>query len=124
MRLPARLPARLLTSTRRQLQQFSTSPPTPQPVRVYTPIRNTGDFHTALRLSTTANAPLITLWTASYCPSCRTVKRELEKLFAERGGSAGSMEAKDLQYVEVELDAQGGGVDELGVRYMVCHDGS
>jgi hypothetical protein len=92
-------------STARSLQQ----------VRIYTPVRNTGDFHTALRTSTTANTPLITLFTASYCPSCRVVKAALEKHFKERGDAA-----PDLQYAEVELDAQGGGVEELGSRYMVC----
>ena len=92
---------------------FSTTPVLRR-TRIYTSIRNEFDLHTALRLSTTANTPLITLWTTSYCPSCRSVKAQLEKMFEDRGD-----ELPDLRFVEVELDAQGGNVAELGSRYMV-----
>jgi hypothetical protein len=85
-----------------------------QKARIYDSVRNENDFHTALRLSTQINTPLITLWMASYCPSCRTVRPRLLELLANRGDMD-----PDVQYVEVELDAQGGGVGELGSRYMV-----
>lgn len=94
-------------------RSFYTSAPC-QRVRIYDSIRNQGDFHTALRLSTTANVPLITIWTAGYCPSCRTVEPRIREILESRPD-----DAPDLQYVEVKLDAQGGEVQELGLRYMV-----
>jgi thiol-disulfide isomerase/thioredoxin len=77
-------------------------------------IRNEGDFHTALRLSAAANIPMITYWTASYCPPCRTVKPLLHELL-QQGGRRGW----NLQYAEVEVDAPEPYMSELAMRYGV-----
>ncbi|KAF8545333.1 hypothetical protein BDD12DRAFT_811385 [Trichophaea hybrida] len=85
-----------------------------QKVRIYDSVRNQNDFHSALRLSIQANTPLITIWTASYCLSCRTIRPRLLELLENRDDMD-----PDIQYVEVELDSQGGRMGELGSRYMI-----
>ncbi|KAL7276011.1 hypothetical protein RUND412_001006 [Rhizina undulata] len=82
--------------------------------RIYDSIRNEGDFHTALRLTTAANIPLITMWTASYCPTCKTVGPLLEDIVEKRGG-----DRDPVGLALVEVDAQGGNVGELAMRYMI-----
>lgn len=65
-------------------------------------VRNANSLYTYLSLSTASDVPLLTLWTASWCPSCRAVEPLLRSLILEarvgedRGG---------VNYVPVEFDA-------------------
>ncbi|KAI5778920.1 hypothetical protein EDC01DRAFT_672659 [Geopyxis carbonaria] len=102
----------ILRTLRLPLQRrFNSSAAAASKARLYDPIENAHDFHTALRLSTTANAPLVTLWTASYCPSCRAVAPTVAAALKET--------AHGVQFAEVRLDAQGGDMGELGLRHMI-----
>lgn len=115
MLTPLRPSLRLaLRATATATRGFS-STPTPAAVRIFDPITRRDDFHTTTRLATTANTPLIAFWTASFCPSCRSIKPKIMEYLENRDEGL-----PDIMFCEVELDAQGGNVAELGGRYMVC----
>lgn len=77
-------------------------------------VRNVNSLHTYLSLSTASNVPLLTLWTASWCPSCRAIAPLLRSLIHEarvgedRGG---------VNYVPVEFDAPDAA--SLASEYMI-----
>ena len=76
-------------------------------------VRSHDEFNSLLLLSASSRTPLITFWTASWCPSCKIVKpivREaIENGVGEEQGGVG--------FAEVEFDAPGMG--DLGMRYFV-----
>ena len=80
-------------------------------------IRRPSELETLLLLSASSARPLLTLWTASWCPSCKTVAPLVKKLIEgeERVGEKDG--GKGVGYVEVEMDAPENG--ELGMRYLV-----
>lgn len=87
------------------------SPPPPNSVR------NQDQFHTYLQLSSTARQPLLTLWTTSYCPTCKHVAPLLRRLVeAEQVGAA---EGGGVSFVEVEYDAPDLMAAGLGLTYMI-----
>ncbi|KAK0511955.1 hypothetical protein JMJ35_005083 [Cladonia borealis] len=63
---------------------FSTHPPLHIPTRnrIYDPVRSPSDFDTLLLLTTSSRTPLLTLWTASYSPPCRTISPLLHHLLS------------------------------------------
>ncbi|KAF2845504.1 hypothetical protein T440DRAFT_511572 [Plenodomus tracheiphilus IPT5] len=82
--------------------------------RIYDPIRTPSDLHTLLLLTASSNTPLITLWTASFCSTCASIKPRLthmlqqEKIGEHEGG---------LAYAEVQMDSTL--IGDLGVRYRI-----
>ena len=82
-------------------------------------IRNIDEFSTLLLLPTLSQRPLITLWTASYCSSCRVIAPlirdaiEKERMGESEGG---------VGFVEVEVDAPGMG--GLGMEYLASRSQS
>ncbi|KAI9837129.1 MAG: hypothetical protein M1837_003125 [Sclerophora amabilis] len=102
-------------------------------VKHHVQIRNPSDLSTLLLLSSSSGIPLITLWTASWCPSCRVVSpllRQLvdapgaggeDRLDGSGGGDVDGGGAREsglpVSYVEVELDAPE--IGDLGMRYMI-----
>lgn len=76
-------------------------------------VRSHDEFNSLLLLSASSRTPLLTFWTASWCPSCRVVKpivREaVEGGIGEGQGGVG--------FAEIEFDAPGMG--DLGMRYFV-----
>lgn len=78
-------------------------------------IRSEQDFNTLTLLSASIRQPLITFWTASWCPSCRVVrpliKDALESGVGEAQGGVG--------FAEIEVDAPD--AKDLGLRYFVGH---
>lgn len=67
-----------------------------------------------LLLSASNRVPFITLWTASWCPSCRTVSPLLKELIEQdRIGE----EEGGVSYAEVEIDSPD--IGDLPMRYMV-----
>lgn len=92
-------------------------------------IRDPGTLQTHLLLSSSARTPLITLWTASWCASCRSVAPIIREVVEESSTSAdgeGSSASGDgdgdgagaAMYAEVEIDSPTGG-GEMGGRYAV-----
>jgi thiol-disulfide isomerase/thioredoxin len=82
--------------------------------RIFDNVRTPNDLHTLTLLSAAENRPLITMWSASWCSTCQTIKPlikgmiEDERVGQEEGG---------LGFVEVELDSTL--IGDLGVKYLV-----
>ena len=76
-------------------------------------VRSHDEFNNLLLLSASSRTPLLTFWTASWCPSCRVVmpivREAIESGVGEQQGGVG--------FAEVEFDAPGMG--DLGIRYFV-----
>ncbi len=81
-------------------------------------VRNNDTFYTYLSTSSSARIPLLTLWTASWCPTCRTVEPFIRSLVEsgigeEEGGVA-------LTTVEFDSpDIMSAGADSLAMTYMI-----
>lgn len=73
--------------------------------RIYTPIRHPGDLHETILLSTSSRIPLITYWTASYCPPCKTIRPLLNQLITSTAPPCPADPANKIGYAEVEFDA-------------------
>ncbi|KAL2758472.1 hypothetical protein ACRALDRAFT_2073973, partial [Sodiomyces alcalophilus JCM 7366] len=94
---------------------FSTSPSHRAKNQVYTSVRRPDDFHTYLLLSSSSRVPLITLWTTSWCSSCRVVAPLLQSLVEEGVGEAEG----GVAYCPVEFDAPDIMSQGLGMTYMI-----
>ncbi|KAH8803149.1 hypothetical protein F5884DRAFT_756444 [Xylogone sp. PMI_703] len=79
-------------------------------------VRFPDDFLTYLQLSTSTRRPLITLWTASYCATCRQITPLLQELIGDEG--VGEAEG-GVTYCEVEYDAPDIMRSGLGMEYMI-----
>lgn len=82
--------------------------------RIYTSVRNPDEFANLLLLSASTRRPLITLWSASWCPSCQAVKPILEELVGKEGVGE---EHGGVGYAEVEVDAAT--IGDLPITYRV-----
>jgi len=86
-------------------------------------VRSADDFSSLLLLSTSSNQPLITLWTASWCPSCRFISPLLTQLIeAERAGESAADASSfgsptSVAFAEVELDSPD--IGEVAGRYAI-----
>ena len=78
-------------------------------------VRRPDDFQTYLLLSTSARAPLLTLWTASYCNSCRQVSPLLNELVSEGVGE----EEGGVSFCEVEYDCPDILSSDLAMTYLI-----
>ncbi|KAF7854099.1 uncharacterized protein EAF02_011717 [Botrytis sinoallii] len=83
--------------------------------RIYSAVRYPHDLATYISLSTSSSKPLLTLWTTSYCSTCKTISPLLQQIL-EAG--VGEQEGGVL-FAEVEYDAPDVMSEGLGVRYMV-----
>lgn len=117
---------------------FSTTPPTsaaaPNKNRIYTSyvcacpppklprplnkkqkksVRHPTDFSNLLLISASTRRPLITLWTASWCPSCKTVAPHISSLISDGAGEA----TGGVGYAEVEVDAAT--IGDLPMTYRI-----
>ncbi|KAI9889486.1 MAG: hypothetical protein M1814_005269 [Vezdaea aestivalis] len=82
--------------------------------RVYeSSVRNEDELTSLLLVSASSGQPLVTLWTASWCPSCKAVAPMLRKAVEDGVGQAEG----GVAFVEVEADAQDMG--EMPMRYGV-----
>ncbi|KAG9583189.1 hypothetical protein KCU77_g12845, partial [Aureobasidium melanogenum] len=81
--------------------------------RLYNSVRYEDEFETLNLLSASSRIPLITLWSASWCPSCKVISPLLRELIKEGVGEAQG----GVSYAEIELDSPtlGG----LAMRYQV-----
>ncbi|KAH9881804.1 hypothetical protein J1614_000975 [Plenodomus biglobosus] len=103
----------IITTTTRPFSLLNPNTRTHQN-RIYDPIRTPSDLHTLLLLTASSNTPLITLWTASFCSTCASIKPQLmrliqdEKVGEQQGG---------LAFAEVQLDSAL--IEDLGVKYRI-----
>ncbi|KAK0669525.1 hypothetical protein QBC41DRAFT_319475 [Cercophora samala] len=95
--------------------RFSTSPKVDAKNQVYASVRNLDQFHTYQLLSASSRTPLLTMWTASYCPTCRVVEPLIRELVESGVGEAEG----GVGYCEVEYDAPDVMSAGLGMTYMI-----
>lgn len=74
-------------------------------------IRATDEFDSARLL----RSPFITLWTASWCSTCKTVQPLIRELIEKQG--AGASDSASVGYAEVELDAPT--IADVAMRYQL-----
>ena len=65
-------------------------------------------------MSASSRVPLITLWTASWCPSCKVVGPLIQELIESGVGE----EDGSVSFAEVQLDSPT--IGPLMMRYQVC----
>lgn len=78
-------------------------------------VRNLDQFHTYQLLSSSARTPLLTLWTTSYCSTCRVIAPLLQELVEHGVGEAEG----GVGYCTVEYDAPDVMTANLGLTYMI-----
>ncbi|KAJ3495183.1 hypothetical protein NLG97_g3573 [Lecanicillium saksenae] len=82
------------------------------------PVRNNDTFQTYLAVSSSSCIPLLTLWTASWCPTCRTVEPLIRSLVESGVGE----EYGGVALAPVEFDSpdiMSAGADGLAMTYMI-----
>ncbi|KAL1837355.1 hypothetical protein VTJ49DRAFT_3966 [Mycothermus thermophilus] len=94
---------------------FSTSTRTQIRNQIYDSVRNLDQFHTYQLLSSSSRTPLLTLWTTSWCPTCRVVEPLLRDLVTSGVGE----EEGGVAYCPVEYDAPDVMAAGLGQTYMI-----
>ncbi|KAI4741838.1 hypothetical protein E4T50_07735 [Aureobasidium sp. EXF-12298] len=106
------------TLSRSYIQSFTraytaTAPKKAPKNRLYNSVRYEDEFETLNLLSASSRIPLITLWSASWCPSCKVISPLLKELINEGVGEAQG----GVSYAEIELDSPtlGG----LALKYQV-----
>ncbi|MCJ1339799.1 hypothetical protein MMC09_005091, partial [Bachmanniomyces sp. S44760] len=77
-------------------------------------VRDPSELDNYLLLSATNRTPLLTLWTASWCKSCKIVAPIIKELIDRDG--VGEKEG-GVGYVECEIDSPN--VGDMGMRYMI-----
>ncbi|KAF2703561.1 hypothetical protein K504DRAFT_463294 [Pleomassaria siparia CBS 279.74] len=82
--------------------------------RIFNNIRTPDELHNLTLVSAADNRPLITLWSASWCTTCQTVKPIVKSLIEDE--KVGEQEG-GLGYAEVELDSTL--IGDLGVKFMI-----
>ncbi|KAK4247838.1 hypothetical protein C7999DRAFT_40950 [Corynascus novoguineensis] len=95
--------------------QFSTSRPLRASNQVYASVRNSDQFHTYQLLSSSSRTPLLTLWTTSWCSTCRVVAPLIQELVESGVGEAEG----GVGYCTVEYDAPDVMTAGLGLTYMI-----
>ena len=93
------------------LRSFATSQS--QRNRIYNSIRNDEEFSNIMLLSTSSNTALITLWTASWCRTCKSVAPIIRDYLEQPP----TRDLPFVNYAEVEMDAPDMG--EVSSRYMI-----
>ncbi|KAL8409367.1 hypothetical protein RB594_007703 [Gaeumannomyces avenae] len=94
---------------------FSTSRPNRAKNQIFSPIRSPDAFSTHILLSSSARTPLLTLWTTSWCPSCRAVGPLLRSIVESGVGEAEG----GVAYAPVEFDSPDMQRANLALDYMI-----
>ncbi|KAK0372273.1 hypothetical protein CLIM01_10385 [Colletotrichum limetticola] len=94
---------------------FSTSPTSPAKNQIYASVRRPDDFHTYQLLSSSSRTPLITLWTTSWCGTCRVVAPLIQSIVESGVGEAEG----GVGYCTVEFDSPDVMSGGLGMTYMI-----
>ncbi|KAK0753513.1 hypothetical protein B0T18DRAFT_16880 [Schizothecium vesticola] len=119
---PAPLPGRVLCRAKASVARqpwsrvsLSTTARSRAKNQIYASVRNLDQFHNYQLLSSSSRTPLLTLWTTSYCPTCRTVEPLLRDLVESGVGEAEG----GVGYCTVEYDAPDVMSSGLGLTYMI-----
>lgn len=109
---------RALRQSQQSKRQFSSSIPTYAKNRIYpSRIRREDELETLTLMSASSRTPLITLWMANWCQSCKIVSPLVQKLIEQDGIGE---EQGGVSFVEVEMDSMDlGGVAGLAMRYGI-----
>ncbi|KAL2263825.1 hypothetical protein VTK26DRAFT_4873 [Humicola hyalothermophila] len=94
---------------------FSTSRQVGAQNQVFGSVRNLDQFYTYQLLSSSSRTPLLTLWTTSWCPTCRVVAPLMKELVRSGVGEAEG----GVGYCAVEFDAPDVMSSGLGATYMI-----
>ncbi|GKT45946.1 thioredoxin domain-containing protein [Colletotrichum spaethianum] len=94
---------------------FSTSRNRPAKNQIYASVRRPDDFHTYQLLSSSSRTPLITLWTTSWCGTCRVVAPLIRSIVESGVGEAEG----GVGYCTVEFDSPDVMSGGLGMTYMI-----
>ncbi|UQC89091.1 uncharacterized protein CLUP02_14619 [Colletotrichum lupini] len=94
---------------------FSTSRTSPAKNQIYASVRRPDDFHTYQLLSSSSRTPLITLWTTSWCGTCRVVAPLIQSIVESGVGEAEG----GVGYCTVEFDSPDVMSGGLGMTYMI-----
>ncbi|ORY67723.1 uncharacterized protein BCR38DRAFT_456398 [Pseudomassariella vexata] len=78
-------------------------------------VRRPDELQSYLLLSASTRKPLITLWTASYCPTCRVVEPLVQEVIESGIGEAEG----GVNYCIVEYDSPDIMADGMGMTYMI-----
>ncbi|KAH9888635.1 hypothetical protein F4778DRAFT_785840 [Xylariomycetidae sp. FL2044] len=105
----------LLRSVSVAKRNFSSTARNAASNQIYGPVRRPDDFHTYLLLSSSSRTPLITLWTTSWCGTCRVVAPLLRSIVESGVGEAEG----GVGLCNVEYDAPDIMADNLGMTYMI-----
>ncbi|KAI5464148.1 hypothetical protein BGZ63DRAFT_377059 [Mariannaea sp. PMI_226] len=85
--------------------------------QIFDPIRNPNSFTTYLSLSSSSRAPLLTLWTASWCSTCRVVSPLIRSLIESGVGE----DEGGVSFATVEFDSPDimSGSPNMALEYMI-----
>lgn len=83
--------------------------------QIYDAVRRPSDFHTYHLLSASSRVPLLTLWTTSWCPTCRVVSPVIHGLVESGVGEAEG----GVGFCTVEYDAPDIMKEGLGHEYVI-----
>ncbi|KAH7037643.1 uncharacterized protein B0I36DRAFT_359311 [Microdochium trichocladiopsis] len=106
---------RVARAAPRTSRPFSTTAPTKAKNRVYTPVRRLEELHTYQLLSSSSRQPLITLWTAHWCSTCKVVSPLVQSI-VEAG--VGEQEG-GVGFCAVEYDSPDIMADGTAQTYMI-----
>lgn len=86
--------------------------------RIYpTSIRKEDELQTLVLMSASTRVPLITLWMANWCQSCKVVSPVIRELLEKDGIGE---EQGSVSYAEVEMDSPDmGGLGGIALRYGI-----
>ncbi|WAO86782.1 Thioredoxin domain-containing protein [Fusarium falciforme] len=96
---------------------LSTTTPQQAKNHIYAPIRNNDSFSTYLSLSTSSRTPLLTLWTASWCSTCKVVSPLIRELV--ESGVGEDEGGVSLAMVEFDSPDIMSGSPNLAMTYMI-----
>ena len=109
------LAVRITAAVPRGYRPFATTQPTKAKNRVYSPVRRLDDLHTYQLLSSSSRQPLLTLWTAQWCSTCKTVSPLIQSVIeagvGEQEGGVG--------FCAVEYDSPDIMADGTAMTYMI-----
>ncbi|KAM0322687.1 hypothetical protein ACHAQA_009278 [Verticillium albo-atrum] len=94
---------------------FSTSQDRKIKNQVYASVRKPDDFYTYQQLSSSSRTPLLTLWTTSWCSTCRVVAPMLQSLVESGVGE----DEGGVAFCTVEYDAPDIMSAGFGMTYMI-----
>lgn len=100
------------------MRRFSSTPPAQAKNRVFpSRIRKDEELQTLTLMSASSRVPLITLWMATWCQTCKVVSPMVQELIEKDGIGE---EQGGVSFVEVEMDSPDlGGLAGVGMRYGI-----